>query len=103
MAKPSKSKTMAAVHETMRDLHDVGAIDVARLREFDALCNSPQKQGQPALIFAVFKDACGEWRWTLRSESGEILAQAAHGYRLKRKCLEAIALVRGASHAAIVA
>ena len=33
-----KSEAFAAVHETATDLHDIGAITLATMREFNALC-----------------------------------------------------------------
>jgi len=39
-----RSEAMAAVHETMEALHDVGAIDMQTLREFDETCLTPVHQ-----------------------------------------------------------
>ena len=41
MAKKYRSNAMAAIHETMEALHDVGAIDKQTRREFDAACLTP--------------------------------------------------------------
>lgn len=102
MARTPRSKTFAAVHETMSDLHAAGAIDDTRMREFDDLCLEPVPSA-PALTFDVFKDRAGLWRWHLRSARGGIVAAAAQGYRSKRSCLAAIELVRSASSAPIAA
>ena len=41
MAKKYRSDPLAAVHETMEALHDVGAIDKQTMRDFDAACLTP--------------------------------------------------------------
>ncbi|WP_017429347.1 helix-turn-helix domain-containing protein [Vreelandella jeotgali] len=38
MAKQYRSNAMAAIHETMEALHDVGAIDKQTIRDFDETC-----------------------------------------------------------------
>lgn len=38
MAKQYRSDAMAAIHETMEALHDVGAIDKQTIRDFDESC-----------------------------------------------------------------
>jgi putative transcriptional regulator len=37
----STSRILEAVHDTARDLHDAGFIDMHRMREYDALCLAP--------------------------------------------------------------
>lgn len=39
--KKPKSRILEAVHETARDLHNAGFIDMRRMRDFDALCLAP--------------------------------------------------------------
>ena len=41
MAKKYRSNPLAAVHETMEALHEVGAIDKQTMRDFDAACLTP--------------------------------------------------------------
>jgi putative transcriptional regulator len=41
MAKKYRSDAMAAIHETMEGLHDIGAIDKQTMREFDEACLTP--------------------------------------------------------------
>jgi putative transcriptional regulator len=41
MKTPYRSRMLASVHETARDLYDAGAIDKATLREFDKTCLTP--------------------------------------------------------------
>ena len=40
MSKKYRSDAMAAIHETMAALHDVGAIDKKTMRRFDSACRS---------------------------------------------------------------
>ncbi len=39
--KQPKTEIMAAVHETVEDLHAAGVLPTGTLREFDALCLTP--------------------------------------------------------------
>ena len=41
MPKKYRSDALAATHETMEALHEVGAIDKQTMREFDAACLTP--------------------------------------------------------------
>ncbi len=43
-ARTYKSKAMAALHENMADLHQVGLIDDKTMRSFDAACLTPVEQ-----------------------------------------------------------
>ena len=50
MAKAYKSEAMAAIHESMADLHKIGAIDNRTMREFDRACLTPVLKLSPAAI-----------------------------------------------------
>ena len=50
MAKAYKSEAFAALHESMSDLHKVGAIDSKTMREFDRACLTPVMELSPAAI-----------------------------------------------------
>lgn len=50
MAKAYKSEALAAVHESMADLHKIGAIDNKTMREFDRACLTPVLKLSPAAI-----------------------------------------------------
>ena len=41
MAKKYRSNALAAIHETMEALHDIGAVDKQTMREFDDSCLTP--------------------------------------------------------------
>jgi putative transcriptional regulator len=41
MSKKYRSDAMAAIHETMAALHQVGAIDKRTMRQFDDACLTP--------------------------------------------------------------
>ncbi|MBL1140802.1 MAG: DNA-binding transcriptional regulator [Proteobacteria bacterium] len=40
----NKSKILNVVHESAKDLHEIGLMDDMTMREFDALCLPPVKQ-----------------------------------------------------------
>jgi len=53
MGKKYRSEAMAAVHEAMDALHDVGAIDKKTMRRFDAACLTPVRPLTPREIKAI--------------------------------------------------
>jgi uncharacterized protein len=52
--------------------------------------------------FELYRDAGGHWRWRLRAENGEVVADCAEGYARREDCEHGIALVKGASSASTV-
>jgi putative transcriptional regulator len=53
MSKKYKSDAMAAIHETMEALYEVGAIDKQTMRRFDAACLTPIRPLKPEEIKAI--------------------------------------------------
>ncbi|AGA91899.1 putative transcriptional regulator [Thioflavicoccus mobilis 8321] len=53
MAKQYRSDAMAAIHETMEALQEVGAIDKQTMREFDEACLTPVEPLSPEAIRAL--------------------------------------------------
>lgn len=53
MTKKYRSNALAAVHETIEALHEVGAIDKKTLREFDDSCLTPVQEMDPEEIRAL--------------------------------------------------
>ena len=53
MGKRYRSEALAAVHETMEALHDVGAIDKRTMRRFDVACLTPVTPLTPRQIKAI--------------------------------------------------
>jgi uncharacterized protein YegP (UPF0339 family) len=51
--------------------------------------------------YCTYKDKAGEWRWRLKAEKGEILADSGEGYKNKKDCLDAINLVKGSKDAKV--
>jgi hypothetical protein len=49
MSKKCGSDAMAAIHETMEALHNVGAIDKQTMRRFDEACLTPIQQLTPQI------------------------------------------------------
>ena len=50
-----KSRILSEVHEAAQDLRDIGAIDVATMRQFDALCLPEVPRYSPADIKRIRK------------------------------------------------
>jgi putative transcriptional regulator len=53
MSKKYRSEAMAAIHETMEALHEVGAIDKQTMRRFDVACLTPVRPLKPKEIKAI--------------------------------------------------
>ena len=53
MSKQYRSDAMAAIHETMAALHDVGAIGRQTMRNFDDACLTPIRPLKPEEIKAI--------------------------------------------------
>lgn len=101
MAKRPKSEALASVHETMQDLHSVGAIDDKRMQHFDEKCLVDAGSAS-TLSFTVYK-ARGEWHWRLQTDGGRTIATSGEGYKSRKACMSSIALVKSASEAEVAA
>ena len=53
MPKKYRSDALAAIHETMEALHEVGAVDRQTMREFDETCLTPIEVMPPEQIKAL--------------------------------------------------
>jgi putative transcriptional regulator len=53
MSKKYRSDAMAAIHETMKGLHDAGVIDKQTMRRFDDACLTPIRPLKPREIKAI--------------------------------------------------
>jgi putative transcriptional regulator len=53
MPKKYRSDALAAIHETMEALHEVGAVDRQTMREFDETCLTPVEVMLPEQIKAL--------------------------------------------------
>ncbi len=45
-------------------------------------------------MFQIFKDKAGEYRWRLRANNNEIIADSAEGYKAKLDCEHGVDLVK---------
>ena len=52
--------------------------------------------------FELYRDASGEWRWRLRVQNGNVIAESGEGYRHREDCEHAITLVKRCTDASIV-
>lgn len=53
MNKQYRSEAMAAIHETMEALHEVGAVDKRTMRRFDEACLTPVRPLKPEEVKAI--------------------------------------------------
>lgn len=53
MTKKYKSSALAALHESMQGLHDMGRVDTTTMRTFDASCLTPVELMTPDEIIAI--------------------------------------------------
>ncbi|MFT3756356.1 MAG: DNA-binding transcriptional regulator [Pseudoxanthomonas sp.] len=53
MTKKYRSEALAAIHETMEALHEIGAVNKQTMREFDEACLAPIQPMPPERIRAV--------------------------------------------------
>jgi putative transcriptional regulator len=63
VSKKHRSEAMAAVHETMQALHNVGAIDKQTMRRFDDACLTQVQPLSPKQIKALReREHVSQWR-----------------------------------------
>lgn len=53
------------------------------------------------MVYYIYKDASGYWRWRLRAANNRIIADSGESYVNKSDCLHAINLVKGSSVAPV--
>ena len=53
MSKQYRSEVLAAIHETMQALHEVGAVDKRTMRRFDEACLTPVRPLKPEEVKAI--------------------------------------------------
>jgi uncharacterized protein YegP (UPF0339 family) len=54
------------------------------------------------MIYTIFKDQAGEYRWRLRAKNRITLAISGEGYENKKDCSDSIDLVRESSSAPVI-
>lgn len=52
-------------------------------------------------MYYLYKDAAGQWRWTLYAGNNRKIANSGEGYFNKVDCIAAINLVKGSGSAPI--
>jgi uncharacterized protein YegP (UPF0339 family) len=52
--------------------------------------------------FEIYKGPNGEWRWRLRVQNGNVIADSAEGYERRGDCERGIELVKTSASATIV-
>ncbi len=52
--------------------------------------------------FELYRDGGGQWRWRLRAQNGNVIADSAEGYVHRTDCERGIAIVKDSASAPIV-
>lgn len=52
--------------------------------------------------FELYKDHAGQWRWRLRSQNGNVIADSAESYVHRSDCERGIAIVKDSAAAPTV-
>ena len=47
------------------------------------------------MIFTVYQDSSGDWRWSLKAENGKVIADSAEGYENRSHALEMVHTIIG--------
>lgn len=54
------------------------------------------------MTYFYYKDVNGEWRWRLKAETGNVIADSGKGYKNEADCLAGIELVKNSKDAQVV-
>ncbi|AUX10858.1 hypothetical protein AArcSl_3252 [Halalkaliarchaeum desulfuricum] len=54
----------------------------------------PEEETNTDAVFEVYEDKGGEWRWRLRHQNGNIIADSGEGYASRSGCIEAVDRIR---------
>jgi uncharacterized protein YegP (UPF0339 family) len=54
------------------------------------------------MTYEMYKDKAGEWRWRLKVDNGNIIADSGQGYVNKADCERGIELVKSSSEASVI-
>lgn len=52
--------------------------------------------------YEIYKDHAGDWRWRLRAQNGNVVAESGEGYRHRADCENAIRLTQNSAQAPVV-
>ena len=52
--------------------------------------------------FEIYKGHNGDWRWRLRTQNGNVIADSAEGYAHRSDCERGIELVKSSAGASVV-
>ena len=52
--------------------------------------------------FELYRDAGGHWRWRLRVQNGNVVADSGESYARREDCEHAITLVQASAQASVV-
>jgi uncharacterized protein YegP (UPF0339 family) len=52
--------------------------------------------------YEIYKDHTGDWRWRLRAQNGNVIAESGEGYRHRPDCENGIRLTQNSAQAPVV-
>jgi uncharacterized protein len=52
--------------------------------------------------YEIYKDHTGDWRWRLRTQNGNVVAESGEGYRNRADCENGIRLTQNSAQAPVV-
>ncbi|MDS0284563.1 HVO_2922 family protein [Haloarcula onubensis] len=91
----SKQKAEQGLESVRKNAPGAHVVDTSRAGEPD------EDEGASKATFELFVDRAGKWRWRLRHDNGEIIADGGQGYASKQKAKQGLRSVktnvRGAS------
>jgi uncharacterized protein YegP (UPF0339 family) len=102
----SKQKAQQGLHSVQRnalgagifhfeaEADDIDADVVTDAADVDAEAETPVQVVESRADFELYEDNGGKWRWRLRHDNGNIIADSGEGYSSKQKARQGMASVR---------
>ncbi|MFC7232151.1 HVO_2922 family protein [Saliphagus sp. GCM10025308] len=85
--------------EEVEPAGETNRVDAERPHEVVAIASPPESLAE----FRLFEDRAGEWRWHLRHQNGNIIADSGEGYTSKQSARNGIrSVVRNAPGASVL-
>lgn len=58
-----------------------------------SLANSDVKKDPEKYYFEIYEDRADDWRWRLKSDNGNIIADCGQGYSNRQSCINGIKII----------
>ena len=83
----SKQKATQGLESVRKNAPGADVVDLSKDEE-------PEDEGASDATFELFADAGAKWRWRLRHDNGEIIADGGQGYSSKQKAKQGLRSVK---------